>query len=121
MQEKEKKIPKITTLNSRIKKALKDQGTYFPGMDFMIELTAGNMHAYYLILRDVEKLTTTDIIEKTREGNDKKQTEPSLKSLREQSEMVRKCLRELRLTLATVEGVGDDEFEDLIDKVNNVE
>lgn len=117
----EKKIVKKSTLISRIKKILKDRGDYFPGLDFMIEITAGNLYAYYLIVRDVENLNTTDIIEKTREGNDKKRTHPVIRELREQTESARKCLRELRLTIATVEGVNDDEMDDLMDAVNGVE
>jgi hypothetical protein len=86
----------------------------------MIEITAGNLYAYYLIVKDVESLTTTDIIEKTREGNDKKRTAPVIRELREQSEMARRCLRELRLTIATVEGINDDDMDDLMNSVNSV-
>lgn len=117
----EKKIIRKSTLLLRIKKVLKDRGDYFPGLDFMIEITAGNLYAYYLIMKDVEQLKTTDIIETTREGNEKKRTSPLIRELRDQSEMARRCLRELRLTIATVEGVNDDEMDDLIDAVNGVE
>lgn len=30
----------------------------------MIEITAGNLYAYYLIMKDVENLTSTEITEK---------------------------------------------------------
>lgn len=117
----DKKTPKISTLKSKIKKVLKEQGSYSPEMDFMIEITAGNLYAYHLILYDVMQLTSTTLIEITREGNHKKQAEPALRSLREHSEMTRKCLRELRLTLDTLDTFGEDEMDDLIDTVNNVE
>jgi hypothetical protein len=116
----EKKVLKKSTLISRIKKILKDQGDYFPGLDFMIEITAGNLYAYYIIIRDVEALTNTEITEVTREGNEKKKTHPVLAELRKQTETVRRCLRELKLTLATIEGVSDDEMEDLMSSVNDV-
>ena len=116
----EKKIVKKSTLISRIKKILKDQGDYFTGLDIMIEITAGNLYAYYLIIKDVEALTKTDITEQTREGNDKTRTHPALAELRKQTEEIRKCLRELKLTLVTVEGVSDDEVTDIINDVNNV-
>ena len=115
-----KKIVKKSTLISRIKKILNDQGDYFPGLDFMIEITAGNLYAYYIIIGDVEALTNTEITEVTREGNEKKRTHPILAELRKQTESVRRCLRDLKLTLATVEGVGDDEMEDLQDAVNSI-
>lgn len=87
----------------------------------MIEITAGNLYAYFLIMKDVEDLKAASITEKTREGHDKKQADPVLRALREQTDEVRKCLRELKLTLATVAGVNDDEMDDLIDSVNSVE
>ena len=116
----DKKIVEKSTLITRIKKILKDRGDYFPGLDFMIEITAGNLYAYYLIMKDVENLTSTEITEKTREGHDKKRTNPAIRELRDQSEMARRCLRELRLTIATVEGVSDDEVTDIINEVNAV-
>ncbi|MDR2057647.1 MAG: hypothetical protein LBP83_05090 [Dysgonamonadaceae bacterium] len=117
---KSKKTVKKFTLASRIKKTLKEQGSYFTGLDAMIEITAGNMYAYFLIMDDVESLDSAEITEKTREGNDKKRIHPAIRELRDQSEMVRRCLRELRLTIATVEGVSDDDMGDLMDSVNSV-
>ena len=117
----ERRITKVSTIKSRLKKSLKDQGDYISSMDFMIEITAGNLYAYFLILKDVEELKLSTIVEKTREGNDKKQAEPALRALREQTDEVRKCLRELKLTLATVTGVNDDEMDDLMNAVNSVE
>lgn len=117
----EKKTPKVSTIKSRLKKILKDQESYTADLDFMIELTAGNLYAFMLIIQDIENLKAVTLIEKTREGNDKKQVEPVLKALREQTETTRRCLRELKLTLATIEGVGDDDMDDLIDSVNSIE
>lgn len=118
---KEKKITKVPTLKSKIKKVLTDQGDYDISMDFMIEITAGNLYAYFLIMKEVEELKKACVIEKTRELNDKKQADPLLRALREQTDEVRKCLRELRLTLSTMAGASDDEMNDLIDDVNSVE
>jgi hypothetical protein len=114
------KIAGINTIKKRLKKALENQGSYTEGIDTLIEMTAGNLYAYYLALRDVEYLETSCVIEITREGNEKPAAHPAIKILREQSEIVRRQLRELRLTIATMEGIGDDEFSDLIDEVNNV-
>ena len=111
----------INKIASRIKKILKEQGTYFPGLDFMIEIMAGNMYAYYKIIKDVKDLSTTDVVEITREGNPKKRVHPLFRELREQSEEVRRCLRELKLTISTVDGIADDDMGDLIDSVNSIE
>ena len=110
--------PKKT--QARIKKVLKEQGNYTPDLEFMIEITAGNIYAYRLIMQDVQALSGSTHVEITRELNVKKFVEPALRALREQTESVRKCLRELRLTLASVEGAGDDELDDMIDAVNNI-
>lgn len=115
------KTPSIITLKARIKKALKNQGNYTESMDTLIDTTAGNYYAYCLALRDVEALDKTFVEELTREDNIKMSPHPAIKTLREQSEMVRRLLRELRLTVATVEGMSDDEMSDLVDSVNNME
>lgn len=111
----------INRIKARIRKALKDQGSYSKDMESIIELTAGNFVVYYLALQDVEALAETYVVEITREGNEKLSPHPAIKVLRDQSEMIRRCLRELRLTLATVEGGNDDEMSDLINSVNSVE
>lgn len=123
MEEKKvKKIVGINTIKKRLKNALEKQGSYNEGIDTLIETTAGNLYAYYLALRDVETLDESFVIEITREGNEKLAPHPAIKIMREQTEMVRKQLRELRLTLATTEGAGDDdEINDLYDSVNGVE
>lgn len=116
-----KKIAGINTIKKRLKKALEDQGSYTEGIDTLIETTAGNLYAYYLALRDVEELDSSFVEEVTREGNVKLAPHPAIKVVRDQSEMIRKQLRELRLTLATVESVNGDDMDDLIDSVNSIE
>lgn len=116
-----KKIAGINTIKKRLKTALEKQGSYTEAIDVLIEITAGNLYAYYLALRDIEDLDESFVTETTREGNDKLVAHPAIKTLRDQSEMIRRQLRELRLTLATAEGIGSDEMDDLMDTVNNVE
>lgn len=116
-----KKLTSINTLKKRIKTALESQGNYSDGIDILVEQTAGNLYAYNLALRDVENLEESFVIEITREGNEKLAPHPAIGIMRNQSEMIRKQLRELRLTLATVEGMGDDDFNNLIDEVNSIE
>ena len=116
-----KKIPGVNTIKKKLKIALENQGNYIEGIDTLIEVTAGNLYAYYLALRDVEELEFSYVTELTRELNVKLSPHPAIKTMREQSEMIRRQLRELRLTISTVEGIGDDEMNDLIDSVNSIE
>lgn len=115
------RIASINIIKKRLKKALKKQGSYTEGIDTLIETTAGNLYAYYLAVRDIEELETSFVTEITREGNEKLAPHPAIKVVRDQSEIIRRQLRELRLTLATAEGMGDDDMDDLMDSVNNVE
>lgn len=113
MEEKEKrKLTSINALKNRLKRALKKQGSYSEGIEILIEQTAGNLYAYHLALRDVEELEESFVIEITREGNEKLAPHPAIAIMRHQSEMIRKQLRELRLTLSTVEGIDGDEIDD---------
>nr|DAM03164.1 MAG TPA: terminase small subunit [Caudoviricetes sp.] len=116
-----KKITGINTIEKRLKKVLENQGSYNEGIDTLIETTAGNLYAFYLARRDVEALDCSFVEEETREGNIKLVSHPAIKTLRDQGEMVRRQLRELRLTIATAEGMGIDDLTDLIDEVNNVQ
>lgn len=118
---KTKNISSINAIKAKLKKALEDQGSYTEGMDALIETTAGNIRAFHLAVRDIEGLKTSFVKEMTREGNIKLVPHPAIKVIRDQSEMIRKLLRELRLTISTVEGAGDDEMDDLINSVNEIE
>ena len=121
MEEKKvKKIVSINTIKKRLKNALENQGSYNEGIDTLIETTAGNLYAYYLARRDVESLDESFVVEVTREGNEKLMPHPAIKTMKEQSEMVRRLLRELRLTLSTADGMGGDEIDDFEDEVNGV-
>ena len=114
------KITGINTIKKRLKKDLENQGSYNEGLDTLIEMTAGNIYAYYLARKDVEILKESFVVEITREGNEKLAPHPAIKIMREQTEMVRRNLRELKLTLTTADGMGDDEIDDFMDEVNGV-
>jgi len=121
-EKKAKKITSINTIKKRLKNALENQGSYNEGMDTLIETTAMSLQALYEIAAEREANPHPTLIEKSRENNDKTVPNPLYKMQIEQIELIRKLLRELRLTLATVEGGGeDDEINDLYDEVNNVE
>lgn len=116
-----KKIASINSIKKRLKKVLENQGNYIEGIDTLLETTAGMLHVYFLAMNDIESLESSFVEEITREGNIKLAPHPAIKVAREQAEMVRRQLRELRLTIATVEGVNDDDMDDLMDSVNSVE
>ena len=123
MEEKKiKKVTGINTIKKRLKNALENQGSYNEGMDTLIEMTAISLQSLYEIAVERQASPNPTLIEKSRESNDKTVPNPLYKMQMEQIELIRKLLRELRLTLATVEGGGEgDEINDLYDEVNNVE
>lgn len=113
----------LKKIENNIRKALKQQGTYSKDMDTAIYLAAVNIMALNIAVKDIQDLETTVIEEKSRENNIKLVAHPAFKVLDTTSEAVRKCLRELRLTLATVEAVDDDSedgINGLIDAVDSV-
>lgn len=119
---KSKKIPNINIIKKRLKNALDKQGSYDEGMDALIETTAISMQALYEIAEERRTNPKPLLIEKSRENNDKTVPNPLYKMQIEQIELIRKLLRELRLTLATVEGGGEgDEINEMYDEVNNVQ
>lgn len=120
-KEKTKKIATLNTIKKRIKNALENTGSYNDGLAPLIDMTAGNLYAYYMAIRSIEGLNEVYIEEMTREGNIKKVEHPAFSTLRQQTEIVRKLLRELRLTIATSELFGEDDFNSLIDAVEGVQ
>lgn len=111
----------INTIKSRIRKALKEQNNYSKNMESAISLAAGNLFAYEMALADLEGLDRTFIEEVSREGNIKLVPHPAFKVFKDASESVRRALRELQLTLATLEGTTEnDELDNLVDSVNSV-
>lgn len=111
----------INTIKSRIRKALREQNNYSKDMESAILLSAGNLFAYEMALADLEKLDRTFIEEVSREGNIKLVPHPAFKVFKDASESVRRSLRELQLTLATLEGTTEnDDLDNLVEAVNSV-
>lgn len=114
-------MEKLSSIKNKIKKALKNQGVYSPNLDICIGMAAGSYLAFLHALSDIEDLKTTVVIEKSREGHERKVAHPAYKVLKDTQEMVRKSLRELGLTLNTLSADEDDLISDLEDEVNSVE
>ena len=90
-------------------------------MESAILLAAGNLFAYELALKDLEELDCTYVEEISREGNIKLVPHPAFKVFKDASESVRRSLRELQLTLATLEGTTEnDDLDILVESVNKV-
>lgn len=106
-------------IESKIRSAMKQQGTYSKAMEISISLAAGAYMAYLLARDDVEKLTECCDVRISREGHAYKVAHPEFKVMADMAEIARKYLRELRLTRATIEGGADeDEVDELINDVN---
>lgn len=111
----------IGTIKSRIRKALKEQNNYSKDMESAILLAAGNLFAYQMALSDLEKLDCTYITEISREGSERLVPHPVFRVFKDASESVRRSLRELQLTLATLEGTTEnDDLDNLVESVNSV-
>lgn len=106
-------------IENKLRGAMKQQGTYNKAMDFSITLAAGALMAYLKAREDVENLTGCSVTRKSREGHEYSVPHPEFKIMYDMSEAVRKTLRELRLTRATIEsGSDEDEVDRLINDVN---
>ena len=111
----------LSTLKSRIRKALREQNNYSKDMESAILLAAGNLFAYELALKDLEELDCTYVEEVSREGNIRLVPHPAFKVFKDASESVRRSPRELQLTLATSEGTTEnDDLDILVESVNKV-
>ena len=110
----------VRSLKNKIRKALRQQGNYSKDMESAIYLAAGNLFAYELA--DLESLECSYVSEISREGNERLVPHPAFKTFKDASESVRRSLRELQLTLATLEGTTEgDELDELVSAVNKVE
>lgn len=111
---------KITTksIEQKLRKAMKEQDTYSPAMEFTITIAAGLLLGFYKARSDVEELTGCCTTRLSREHNEYKVPHPEFKMMADLAEQIRKYLRELRLTRATIEnGADEDDVDQLINAV----
>lgn len=119
---KSAKVASLATIKNRIKKALENQKSYHKGLDSLIETTAIAWQALYEVSNKRADNAQPILEEMSREGNLRIVPNPLYKMQIEQIELIRKLLRELRLTLATIDAGGmNDDMEDLYESINNVE
>ena len=110
----------VKSIKSKIRSALKRQGTYSKDLEICIGTAAGSYYAFLLSQRDIESLKRSFVEEVSREGNKKLVPHPAFKTLKDSQESVRKALRELGLTMSTLVVDEDDELGKLIDDVESV-
>lgn len=106
---------------AKLKKALKKNNTYSPMLDQLIEQCAKALDVSNIAYCEILNTESVCLVELTREGNDKSSVSPSamvFKGL--QTDLIR-YLRELGLTVSTLQGGNNDEVDNLIDEVNSID
>nr|DAM09756.1 MAG TPA: terminase small subunit [Caudoviricetes sp.] len=107
-------------IEKKIRKAMREQGTYSKAMEISISLAAGSYMAYLKARDEVSKLDKVCMTRISRENNEYKVVNPEFSVMQDAAEQTRKALRELRLTRATIEADDEnDEVDELIKKVEN--
>lgn len=106
-------------IEKKIRKAMKDQGTYSKAMEISISLAAGS---YMAFLKAREAIIDMPICttRMSREQHEYKVLNPEYGVMSDMAEQTRKALRELRLTRATIEGGAEnDEVDELVKSVED--
>lgn len=114
-------MDKVSTIKTKIRKALKNQRTYTKDLETCIGMAAGSYYTFLLAQKDIEKLECTYVIEYSREDKERLAPHPAFKVMKDSQEMTRKSLKELGLTLSTLISDDVDEFNDLVKRVSEVE
>ena len=110
-------MEELKRIESKIRKAVRNQGNYSKDLEVCISMAAGSYLAFTLALRDIEGLERTFVSEVSREGNTRLVPHPAFRVLKDAQEMVRRSLRELGLTLGTLTGDEDDPLERMMEDV----
>lgn len=110
-------VPKASTLASRLRTAVRSQGVYTKELDPAIDVAGGAYRSFLLARRDVDKLESTFYHKTTTMGNDDIQEHPAIKTMERCSEMLRKSLKEIGLTLSTLAQIEDDPMEAMLSKL----
>ena len=111
----------IKQIKTKIRTALKNQGSYSKGLESCIDMVASAYYAMALAQHDLSECNTTYVEQSCRDGSTRLTMHPAFRVLKDSMEALRRGLRELKLTLATIEVTDDDEITELIDKVNSIE
>lgn len=104
-------------LASKISKLVKNQGNYTPDLDPAIDVAGGAYRAYLLARKDVDTLESSFYHVTTTMGNDDIREHPAIRTMERCSDMLRKSLKEIGLTLSTLSTVDENPLDTLISKI----
>ena len=114
-------VPSMRSITSKIRSALKSQGTYTRDLEMAISTTAGAYRAFLIAQNDVAVLDKTYYKTESREGNLKYVPHPAIKTMKDTQGMVLDGLKTLGLTLATLNTTDYDPLEKLVDDINMID
>ena len=117
---KEAPVPSLASIVAKIRRALRNQGTYTDDLDIAVRTTAGAYRAFLTAQRDVARLGSTYYETKSREGNRKYMPHPAIKTMKDTQEMVQSGLKLLGLTMDSLTSTDYDPLEKLVDSVNSI-
>ena len=113
-------IPSVEDLTDLIKRAMENQGTYSPDLEFAITNAATNYRLLLIARKDVSKLSKTFYLTYTREGHKDYKEHPLVKTIDRVQSSCSASLKVIGLTLEQLHISEDDPFMKLIEGVNNI-
>jgi len=113
-------IPSVEDLTALIKRAMENQGTYSPDLEFAITNAATNYRLLLIARKDVSKLSKTFYLTYTREGHKDYKEHPLVKTIDRVQSSCSAALKVIGLTLEQLHVSEDDPFLKLIEGVNNL-
>ena len=113
-------IPTVEELAELIRKAMENQSTYSPDLEFAITNAATNYRLLLVARKDVSKLSKTFYLTYTREGHKDYKEHPLVKTIDRVQSSCSASLKVIGLTLDQLHVSEDDPFLKLIEGVNNL-
>jgi hypothetical protein len=113
-------IPTVEELAELIRKAMENQSTYSPDLEFAITNAATNYRLLLVARKDVSKLSKTFYLTYTREGHKDYKEHPLVKTIDRVQSSCSASLKVIGLTLEQLHVSEDDPFLKLIEGVNNL-
>lgn len=113
-------IPTVEELADLIKRAMENQGTYSPDLEFAITNAATNFRLLLVARKDVSKLSKTFYLTYTREGHKDYKEHPLVKTVDRVQSSCTASLKVIGLTLDQLHVSEDDPFQKLIEGVTNI-
>ena len=113
-------IPSVDELIPTIRKAMENQGTYSPDLEFAITNAATNYRLLLIARKDVSKLTKTFYLTYTREGHKDYKEHPLVKTIDRVQSSCSASLKVIGLTLEQLHVSEDDPFMKLLEGVSSI-